>query len=351
GRELDHLPTVDEIQREFPNDCGYDTGMEDGMISAGVMMSLIVDKYAVTGDEKLRRRAEDAFAGIKLCTTAHGAPGFVARAVSADDLKSVYPCSSRDQYTHAVHGMWLFARSPLCSPEMRKEVGQVLSAVADRMTATVTKANNYDTLRVDGVRGTRGNSRMWNVKGHEAARLPMIYAAAWDVTGNREYYDLYQKYLRPAIEQSRTIEDHTPTYSFLQVQASLELLYAVEQDPNLKRQLKEISADIAARAANRARGAHQRAPALDLTMLCTDWRTGEGLSSEGRYRPVWYCIRESGEGALAQLSSPHEKLPAEQQRYLADSILRLDSEKVSSCGIFYLQAAYWKYLRQLQEDE
>ncbi|EAQ76874.1 hypothetical protein DSM3645_25764, partial [Blastopirellula marina DSM 3645] len=170
GRGLDHLPSLDEMLREFPNDCGYDTGMEDGMISAGVMMSLVVDKYAVTGDEALRQSAKDVFAGIKLSATAHGVPGFLARAVSADDLKTIYPSTSRDQYTHAVHGMWLYSRSPLCSPETRTEIGEILSAVADRMTATVIEANNYDSLRADGARAVRGNSRMWHVKGHEVAR-------------------------------------------------------------------------------------------------------------------------------------------------------------------------------------
>ncbi|UUO09102.1 hypothetical protein M4951_12495 [Blastopirellula sp. J2-11] len=351
GHELDHLPSLDEIQREFPNDCGYDTGMEDGMISAGVMMSLIVDKYAVTGDEELRRCAKDVFAGIKLSATAHGVPGFVARAVSADDLKSIYLSSSRDQYTHAVHGMWLYSRSPLCSPAARTEIGEILSAIADRMTATVIEANNYDSLRADGSRAVRGNSRMWQVKGHEVARLPMIYAAAWDVTGKREYYDQYQKYLRPAIEQSHTIEEHTPTYALLQMQASLELLYVLEQDAKLKEAITQISTSIAARCADRARHANQRAETLDLTMLCTDWRTGEGLTSTGRYRKVWYCIRESGEAALAQLIAPSESFPPQQQAFLAEAILRLDSEKVSSCGIFYLQAAYWKNRRNTKQAE
>jgi hypothetical protein len=60
--------------------------MEDGMISAGVMLSLIVDRYAVTKDDALRERALDVFKGMRLCATAHGVPGFLARAVCAKDL-------------------------------------------------------------------------------------------------------------------------------------------------------------------------------------------------------------------------------------------------------------------------
>ena len=63
------------------------------------------------------------------------------------------------------------------------------------MKQNVTPENNYDSMRADGTHDTRGISRMWNVSGHEAARLPMIYAAAWNTTGNDEYHQLYRKYI------------------------------------------------------------------------------------------------------------------------------------------------------------
>jgi hypothetical protein len=345
GRELAHLPTADEVTRQFPNECGYGTGMEDGMISAGVMLSLIVDRYAVTREEMLRDRAESVFQGIRLCATAHGEPGFLARAVCAEDLKSIYTNSSRDQYTHAVHGLWLYLHSPLCDSGRKRAIAEILSAVADRMTRNVTPDNDYDSLRVDGTRDTRGISRMWNVKGHEAARLPMIYAAAWDATGKQEYFDLYRKYLRPAVEQSFEVEEWQPTYALLQMQVSLELLLTLEKDLELKQQMGAIMAMVSKRSAARAIRADQDASKLDLTMTCSDWRTGEGLSSNGRYRKAWYNIRESGEAALTQLVDRGEAYPAEQMALLTGAITRLDYDKVSSCGIFYLQAAYWKARR------
>ncbi|MCL4203209.1 MAG: hypothetical protein KJ000_11965 [Pirellulaceae bacterium] len=365
GRGLAHLPTADEVARQDPNECGYGTGMEDCMISAGVMLSLIVDRYAVTDDETLRDRAASVFQGIQLCATVHGVPGFLARGVCPEDAKSVYPNSSRDQYTHAVHGLWLYLHSPLCDPATKQAIGEILAAIADRMTRNVTAENDYDSLRADGTRDTRGISRMWNVKGHEAARLPMIYAAAWDATGKQEYFDLYRKYLASAVEQSFVVEEWQPTYALLQMQVSLELLAALEQDPALKKQMSEIMAMVSQRCAARAIRADQAAPNLDLTMICSDWRTDEGLSSKGRYRPAWYNIRESGEAALAQLVDKwpagaergsrrgraaqlvdqDAAFPAEQQTLLTRAITRLDYDRVSSCGIFYLQAAYWKARR------
>jgi hypothetical protein len=348
-QSLAHLPTAAEVKRQYPNECGYDTGMEDGMISAGVLLSLIIDRYAVTQEEFLRQRALDVFRGIQRSATAHGVPGFLARAVCPEDLTSIYPNSSRDQYTHAVHGLWLYANSPLCSPGTHKKIATILSAIADRMTRNVTPENDYDSLRADGSRDTRGISRMWEVDAHEAARLPMIYAAAWDVTKNPAYYERYRHYIEPAINQSFAISDRCATYALLQMQASLELLLSLEKETPLQEKMRRILEKVAARCAERAVAADQRAKNLDLTRLCTDWRTGEGLSPKGHYRAVWYCIRESGEAALAQLVVAHQAFPPAQQKLLEAAITRLDPQRVSSCGIFYLQAAYWKALRRTSQ--
>jgi hypothetical protein len=345
GRELAHLPTADEVARQYPNPYGYGTGMEDCMISAGVMLDLLADRYAVTRDAALRERARAVFDGVRLSATAHGAPGFLARGVCVEDRKSVYVNSSRDQYTHAVHGCWRYLRSPLCDGGTKKEIGALFAGFADRMIRNVTPENDYDSLRADGARDPRGISRMWNVKGHEAARLPMIYAAAWDATGNPAYRDRYREYIDPAVRQSFLVEDAQPTYALLQMQCSLELLEAVEQDAARKRQIREIVAMVTKRCAARAAKADREAASLDLTAAGTDWRTGEGISTKGKYRRAWYNIRESGEAALAQLMDSVAPLPEEQLALLSRAILRIDYDRVSSNGVFYLQAAYWKARR------
>lgn len=341
GKELSHLPMAAEVVRQHPNVCGYGTGMEDCMISAGVMMTMIVDRYTVTKEESLRDRAYDVFQGIRLCATAHGDSGFLARGVCHEDLKSIYINSSRDQYTHAVHGLRHYARSPLCSDETKKEIGTILAGIADRMVRNVTAENDYDSLRADGTRDTHGISRMWNVKGHEAGRLPMIYAAAWDVTGNPDYRQRWRDCIVEAVKQSHVVEDWQPTYALLQMQISLEILAEMEPEPQLKHQMHEIIKTVAVRCAARAKAADKLAETLDLTQACTNWRTGEGISDGSEYRKVWYCIRESGEAALAQMVAD-TPFPDEQKNLLGRSITRLDYNKVSSNGIYFLQAAYWK---------
>ncbi|MBN8859221.1 MAG: hypothetical protein J0H29_12590 [Sphingobacteriales bacterium] len=339
---LSHLPVADEVKRQYPNFQGYDTGMEDCMISAGVMLTMIVDKYAVTKDEGLRKSAHAVFSGIKRST---GAQGFLARCVCTEDHQSIYINSSRDQYTHAVHGLWYYFNSPLCDAKTRKEIRVLLSAYADRMIRNVISGNDYDFLRADGTRDTRGISRMWNVQGHEAARLPMIYAAAWNTTGNKHYYRLYRKYVVPAIEQSFSVGEKTTTYAYLQMACSLELLESLEKETILKEKISRIKEMVAERCKSRAENADKNSQTLDLTRAGTDWRTGEGLKPQGEYRKVWYNIRESGEAALTQLMVLEKNIDPAQKELLVKAIERLDYDRVSSNGIFYLQAAYWKARR------
>ncbi|HEX2999404.1 MAG TPA: hypothetical protein VHR86_04120, partial [Armatimonadota bacterium] len=99
----------------------------------------------------------------------------------------------------------------------------------------------------------------------------------------------------------------------------------------------------AERAAPRAINAAKNGDALDLTALGPDWHQTSDLSGlSGEYRKVWYCPRESGEAALTQLMVRDQPFPEQQKDLLAHAITRLDYERVSSSGIFYLLAAYWK---------
>lgn len=333
GSEQKHLPTAAEVKAQKPNLMGYDTGMEDCMISAGTMLCMVVDKCSVTGDKKLKTSAKKIFQGIRKCA-ASGDAGFLARCLCEDDGKSFYITSSRDQYTHAVHGLWYYYRSTLCDPVTKGEIRTILSAFADRMKRNVTKANNYDFLRADGTRDTRGLSKMWIVQTHEAARLPMIYAAAWDVTRNHAYYDLYRKYIDAAIEQSASITEwKQPTYSLLQMECSLELLAAMETSDTLEKKIDQVMDMVTEQTVKRSRNADNNAKKLDLQMLGTDWRTGEGLNSKGGYRKGWYSIRESGEAALAALTS-NGAFPANQKELLERAILRLNYDRFPAAEFF-----------------
>ncbi len=244
---LPNLPTAAEVIDLYPNPVGYGTGMDDNPLFNGVLLVALVELYDLSRCDSIRREAFDIYTGLKLCAVAHGIPGFIARGVSIEDGKSIYITSSRDQYTHYVDGLWQYYHSPMCDEPTRAEIRTQLSRLADTMKREITPENDYAYLRADGSKDPRGLHKMWHVYPHEAARLPMIYAAAWDVTGNNEYYDLYRKYLIPSLDQSITLKTRpqaevntwVPPYSFLQMQCSLALLYRLEKDSLVKAKILE----------------------------------------------------------------------------------------------------------------
>lgn len=356
GKELAHLPTADEVRRQYPNPCGYSTGMEDGMILGGAMLSILADKYAVTADETLKADAAKVYQGMHLAATVHGVPGYVARNVCPEDRKSVYINSSRDQYTHFVHGLWKYYHSPLADEAAKAGVRELLAAVAERMIQFVTPANDYDFCRADGQRCPLGICRMWNVQAHEAARLPMIYAAAWDVTRNERYRDEWRKYAAPAVAQSATPDANKPAYALLQMQCSLEVLHALEPDAALKTQMETVMrhvADLAAKRTAKVWEEIRKKPAEAMQVTGPDWRhvpvwknqKGYPNPQWGPYREIWHLTREAGESAIVPLMMDGEKIPAPQVELMQTIIQAFDYRRNSSCGIIYHLGFYWKARR------
>src|SRR5690606_8578803 len=195
SNSLNHLPQPNEVRIQFPNFQGYGTGMEDCMISAGVMLDLVVDKYLVTQDKKLFQSADLILKGIELSSNVHGVNGFLARGVSPFAPTDIYINSSRDQYTHVVHGLWKYYNSALVTEQQRTRIIKLVVAYTKRMEDKIVKATNYDFQRANNSPDVLGISRMWNVDGHEAARLPMFYGVAWKMTSDAKYQKLMNTYL------------------------------------------------------------------------------------------------------------------------------------------------------------
>jgi len=363
GQEQQHLPTAEEVKRQYPNPCGYSTGMEDGAILGGAMLSILCDRFAVTGDEAMRKQAAAVFLGLKRCVTVHGVPGFVARNVCREDRTSVYINSSRDQYTHFVHGLWKYARSPLADKSTREDTGRILSSVADRMIEFVTPENDYDFCRADGSRCPLGICRMWNVQAHEAARLPMIYAAAWELTGNELYRERWRHYIATAVEQSATPAPSTPAYALLQMQCSLELLHTLEPDPEMKQTIHQTMQHVRQLALDRFQATQQRLQGkteAELRMCGPDWRTVSEWRNQngyqnpqwGEFREVWHLTREVGESALVVLMIDPGTTSSEFRDALTETVCSFDYQQNASCGIMYHLAAYWKARRyEVLNDE
>jgi len=353
GKEQAHLPTTEEVKRQYPNPCGYSTGLEDGAILGGAMLSALCDQFTVTGEETLRQKAYNVFEGLYRCVTVHGVRGFVARNICPEDGTSIYINSSRDQVTHFVHGLWRYYHSPLSTDAIKMQIRTALADVAERMIEFVTPENDYDFCRADGEHGPLNICRMWNVQAHEAARLPMIYAAAWDTTHHERYREQWRRYVAEAIKQSATPDEHKPAYALLQMQISLEVLHALEPEPNLKMTIHERMTHVRDLAAKRFKSIltiiAKKSPE-DMRMLGPDWRhvavwknqKGYPNPQWGPYREIWHITREAGESALTCLMIDPDSFSDSQRTALRDLIQRFDYAHNSSCGIIYHLAAYWK---------
>ncbi|MHB0935442.1 MAG: hypothetical protein ACYC6A_03550 [Armatimonadota bacterium] len=346
---FDHLPTVEEITRQYPNTNGWATGMEDSSISAGVMISTICDRYAATGDAGLRAAAGKVFAGMVLCGTLSPAKGLVLRSVSPRDGKSYYIESSRDQYTHFAHGLWRFYHSPLADDAQRATMRQMMTDICTRLERHMTPEHGFAICMEDGRPGNVDG--MWHVAPHEAARLPMIYLIGWDLTGDRHWRGQYRRYARRAAKASLQVplEMRTP-YAYLQEQVSLEALHALEnEDEELKDLWRQGMEFVAGRIERFTWQWLDYAP-VDITPLDLDWHHWPMHDQWGRLIGQWpqeidrefRTIREPAEALLAQLMCPGRPLPTDQKALLERLIDQTDYRAVITYSSIYPLAAYWR---------
>ena len=102
---ISDLPTPEEISRNFPNACGWNTGMENSMINAGLMLDAVLNCYAKTGNNEMESLADKLFDGIKKCAEISGSEGFLARSTTfactiflcppVRDLQDVLPTTGK----------------------------------------------------------------------------------------------------------------------------------------------------------------------------------------------------------------------------------------------------------------
>jgi len=341
GKELQHLPLPNEVAKQYPNPCGYGTGMEDCMISAGVMMTAVLNRYQYDRYKEGPKRAEAIFKGIEKSIQSVPGEGFVARGASPYAPDLFYINSSRDQVTHAVIALWEYYHSGLASKRIKARIQKNIKDVADRMRRNVTPENDFDFLCADGTPCKYKICKMENVMPHEAARLAMIYAATWDITREDEYYQLWREKITSAAEGSLHPVPSTATYGLLQMQESIALLVTLEKDASLRKTLLEAASEASSLVLSRIERLNNDRSKFDLTELAPDWREVGGLVNP--YRSVWYYPRECGEILLTLLKDPNNNLPTQTESFLLNSLEVVDFSHNSSNGLFFLLAAWWTW--------
>ena len=241
---FDFLPTVQEVQLGYPNNKGYSTGMEDSVICGGTALDLCIRRAKLFPEtaEECRAFAQKLFKGLELCATVHGRNGYIVRSVSPRDGKSCYTCSSRDQMTFWVWGLWHYHKSEFVSENERKRIAELVVMLAERSEKEVVPENDYSILTLDGFPNIL--NKMDRVQPHEILRLPMFYRTAYALTGNEHWKLLYDAIIGPAIRKAAEPKEYWNHFELSQFLLSLTLCNELDPRPEfieISRTIAEIT--------------------------------------------------------------------------------------------------------------
>ena len=279
GEEFKYFPKPEEIARNVPNPMGYNTGMENAGINADIMMIATIAKYGATSDAALADSAKKIFDGIWSCVMEHSNPGFVLRGKCPFDASSRYPVSSRDQVTEVVNAAYCYWKSSISPAGEKRRAELLLRAIADHQMRTVKAENGYNFLDADGrlqeLPRAAALSKMWEVEAHEAARLPMIYIAAYAVSKDKKYLREYEKYSKEALRQTLKFSDKIAPWAHWQMHLSIKLIWELspsEEDKKLCSQILERSKYLGFKRISPALKRWNSLPDSTKYMTAPDWR-------------------------------------------------------------------------------
>jgi len=374
----DTFPTAAEIVAAIPNSCGHGTGMEDAALNGSSLLlaALARQKCAAGEDAAAKDALLRLYRGLRMCATVSGVPGFLVRSVSPNDGKSYYPNTSRDQYTLFVYAMWRLWQAESTSPAVKREIARMLVDMAAYLQRTVTREHGWSIPRLDGrasvvcdmwadpetkarpVAG--GGVAFGGIMPHEALRLPMVYAAAFAVSGELRWRQAYEAIADVGVKWAGLDDPATiSVYALVQAQVSQRLLWEIESNQQrkdsyrtmlLKRALFARSlygAEYFAERERRCRG--------DFTIPAPVWRNCRMRSdtlpdgTSQRY-PIldeadggrFSFVRDAGEKLLAILLSPDCDLTPEERRLFSDTVGKVDFATYGWATPVCCIWAYWE---------
>ena len=365
GEFESYLPSPELINKCIPSPTGWGTGMEDSVINGSVMLESALLAYEVTKEEEYLEKARDFFKGLKLCATVSESEGFLARSVSPVDGVSHYIDSSRDQYTHWVCSCARYHDSDIVDSEEKKAIEDILLSFAIRARSNVNEENKWNMLREDGGQGFV--TALWNAAPHEMMRLPMIYLAAWKISGDESFKEDYLKYRALGMDESEKIvyRGNMRPFAFGQMQLSLRFCYDYDEDSAFRERCYKLMKQNADYGLNKAiecarvnltdenrETIHTKATAWNETPA---WFNGY-LSEYAYYVPMhfkslfaaglkgaWH-IRDIGDAASIYMNLPGAEYKEELYNALLATIEYVDTEKYTSDALCYLLTPYYKLL-------
>ncbi len=356
SKAWDNLPTALEIKNNYPNPCGWGTGMEDSVMNGTVAIDALLSCGVTENIKKLVHFLAD---GVLKCSEVSESEGFVARSISPYDNKSHYIESSRDQYTHFVYSLTRYYFSDLCEKNVKERIRRAIVAVADKCRNDVTAENDFNMLREDGSVGKV--NKMWgDIGAHEYMRLPMFYLAAYRISGNDDYFSLYRKYIDEAIEKSHAFNEKTSRlYCSLQMMCSLKFVYNYDEDENIKKSMLPLMKRLALygedKAVNNSIEFSKQKHRCELDYAFKMWKQvnmkDDGYFNGCRYlnpgqselseNVAFYPVREVGEGAILAAMCPERRVSSELPKAVLRMANVIDTKKQSSVyPLLYLPCAY-----------
>ena len=364
-----HLPTPNEIKKCIPNPCGWTTGMEDSDINGGIMLDATLDRIGVTGDKSLTKYIDILYDGLMLNTKVSGQNGFLARAVHPSDGKSHYMNSSRDQYTHWIFGMSHYYDSDLCTDERREEIRNALITFAEKAEIDVTEENDMSLTREDGkpalVCRMKGEKVCW----HETNRLPMFYLAAYHVSGDSHWLDMYKKERDWAIDKAEKIEFSMDffngVFALMQMQLSLRLLYNYESEESYRIRYKNLMKRVAEATEPYLYVSLEKLKGLSIPTRVPSWRelpdkyvefTRVSHGYEVYMHHVYLAggvdyhalLRNATEGIITQNLCPDFKIKIEQEEAFYEAVDLVDFSKAFNYFPVAFCGAYWALRKNKQ---
>ena len=225
-------------------------------------------------------------------------------------------------------------------------------------------------LRADGKVGMVG--KMWGeLAPHEWLRLPMFYLAAYKVSKDEHYKNMYLKYRDEAFENSLLpMRKNARCYCYLQMQYSLRLIYDFENDCDFKQKVLMLMQKNAEYGRNKAitNSIEFTKPKYKdkLSYPFLKWNEAEKLSisvehgieyfnpaqSERADNSCFYPVREVAEGALTYALCPGMKKDDELIPAIENMAKAIDLKKHTSVyALLLLPCAYIMCLKKEKKNE
>ena len=235
------LPTPAEIDRDFPNAAGWNTGMENPALNAGQYLAGVVLHHQLDPDPEVAEEARQLFGGLQRLFEVARDPGFLPRGVALDGA-SHYTNSSIDQYTMVFYGLFQYHQSPISTDEEKQAIQQIWHNILARW-----ERDGWEDRREDGQKAFYGD--IGAIATGRSCRLLAALLGGWVLTGDEHWRDLYQQKLEER-DFARLQTDLPPLrsalYVFDQDQVAWRLLADLEDTPRIRAEYQTRLAETAA---------------------------------------------------------------------------------------------------------